>query len=149
MSAITRILLKIKTANTEGAGTDGNVYLGIGGREFKIDTSINDFEKNVSQDIVMGDIHVNPPALPVNNPGGNDPRTGYVIDSSDISQSPIYIRFEPKSNEDNWHIESLFVQVTGTEGYILSATPGVGFDNLWLGHKFGKIIYCTRRIAAV
>ena len=67
MSAITRILLKIKTANTEGAGTDGNVYLGIGGREFKIDTSTNDFEKNVSQDIVWGDIHVKPPALPVNN----------------------------------------------------------------------------------
>lgn len=149
MSAITRILLKIKTANTEGAGTDGNVYLGIGGREFKIDTSINDFEKNVSQDIVLGDIHVNPPALPVNNPGGNDPRTGYVIDSSDISQSPIYIRFEPKSNEDNWRIESLFVQATGTEGYILSATPGNGFDNLWLGHKFGKIIYCTRRITPI
>ncbi len=46
MSAITRILLKIKTANTESASTDGNVFLGIGGREFKINTSINDFGQN-------------------------------------------------------------------------------------------------------
>jgi hypothetical protein len=146
MSAITRILLKIQTANTIGAATDGGVFLGIGGREFKINTSINDFEQNLSQDIVMGDINVNPPALPVYNPGDNDPRIGYAIDSSDISQSPIYIRFEPKTNEDNWHIKSLFVQVIGSEGYSLSATPGTGFDHLWLGYKFGKIIYFTRRV---
>lgn len=125
------------------------MFLGIGGREFKINTCINDFGQNLSQDIVMGDINVNPPALPVIHPGGNDPRTGYVIDSSDISQSPIYIRFEPKSNEDSWHIDSLFVQAIGTEGYILSATPGTGFDNLWLGNKFGKIIYFTRRMVAI
>lgn len=149
MAAITRILLKIKTANTEGANTDGGVFLGIGGREFKINTSINDFERNLSQDIVMGENNVNPPALPVMNPGGNDPRVGFAIDSSDINQSPIYIRFEPKTNEDNWHIDSLFVQVIGTDGYILSATPGSGFDNLWLGYKFGKIIYFTRRIVAI
>jgi hypothetical protein len=38
--------VRLKTRDEDGAGTDGDVYLGIGGREFQIDKSDrNDFER--------------------------------------------------------------------------------------------------------
>lgn len=42
------IFVRLKTADVLLAGTDGDVYIGLGGREFQIDSKdedINDFEK--------------------------------------------------------------------------------------------------------
>ena len=45
MAAITTIDLVVHTANVTGAGTDADVYLGLAGREFYVDSSLNDFEQ--------------------------------------------------------------------------------------------------------
>jgi hypothetical protein len=47
MARISGIVCPVITANMAGAGTDGRVYLGLGGREFRLDSSADDFEKHV------------------------------------------------------------------------------------------------------
>src|SRR5262245_43930057 len=39
MAAITRIEANVRTGNRAGAGTDGNIFLGIAGREFVLDST--------------------------------------------------------------------------------------------------------------
>ena len=44
MADINRIDVLIATASGSGSGTDGNVYIGVAGREFYIDSAQDDFE---------------------------------------------------------------------------------------------------------
>jgi hypothetical protein len=44
MPNISQIRVIIHTAEDDGSGTDSDVYLGIGGREFNLDTTSDDFE---------------------------------------------------------------------------------------------------------
>ena len=46
MVEINQIIVKIKTSNEVAAGTNGKIYLGIGGREFRLDKPGNQFERN-------------------------------------------------------------------------------------------------------
>ena len=55
MPQITSIHLTLITGNASGAGTDGDVYLGICGREFFVDTTANDFERGASREYIFGD----------------------------------------------------------------------------------------------
>ena len=54
MAAITRIDVRIRTANQPGAGTDGDVWAAVGGREFYLDSSANDFEQGDSRTYTLG-----------------------------------------------------------------------------------------------
>ncbi len=54
MAAITGILCQVVTGNFSGAGTDGRVYLGLGGREFRLDSTADDFERASIREYVMG-----------------------------------------------------------------------------------------------
>ena len=45
MAAITGILAQIITGDIDNAGTDGRVYLGLGGREFRMDSKEDDYER--------------------------------------------------------------------------------------------------------
>jgi hypothetical protein len=53
MVEITRINVIVKTGNVNGAGTDGRVYLGIGGREFRLDQPGNQFEQDDSDNFTI------------------------------------------------------------------------------------------------
>jgi hypothetical protein len=47
MAALEKISVQIRTGNREGGGTDGDIYIGICGREFFLDSrrsSTDDFE---------------------------------------------------------------------------------------------------------
>ena len=55
MPNLTKIDVNIATGDRGGAGTDGSVYLGIGGREFHCDTSANDFERGSSRTYTFGE----------------------------------------------------------------------------------------------
>ena len=48
MPQINSIQLHLQTGDLSGAGTDGDVYLGVCGREFSIDTTSDDFEGAVA-----------------------------------------------------------------------------------------------------
>ncbi|HEY7226694.1 MAG TPA: hypothetical protein VH481_01050 [Nitrososphaeraceae archaeon] len=68
MPRVTTIFVRLTTRNAEGAGTDGNVFLGIGGIEIAIDSSKNDFEQGDDRTYIIGTF---PTVLPSPHPTRN------------------------------------------------------------------------------
>lgn len=54
MAPIETLRFNLQTANASGAGTDGDIYLGICGREFKVDSTEDDFEQESSRTYRFG-----------------------------------------------------------------------------------------------
>src|SRR5687768_13950122 len=98
LTNIDRIRIRILTDSAVFAGTDGNVYLSICGREFNLDTSSDDFEAGASTIYVLGQ------GANVLNPH-NDPRDPQLyVEAAD--RFPVYLRFAPRSSADRWKISS-------------------------------------------
>jgi hypothetical protein len=128
MAAIRKISAKIVTSNIENAGTDGDVYLGICGREFYLDSSADDFERGSNRTYILGD------GSNVLNSRENDPRNPQ-LDSARLDDFPVYIRFEPQGENADWNLSFVSVEVAGRN-------YGVNFQRgLWLGRKVGKFCY--------
>jgi hypothetical protein len=127
MAQIESIQVHIETGDESGAGTDGSIYVGVGGREFHLDTSADDFERGSSHDYVLGE------GSDVVNPAVNDPRKQFV-QTEEVESFPIYVRFEPNNSGDNWNL--------GASGDELqrSVLPRVGDDDL----RFGVRRYLAR-----
>jgi hypothetical protein len=132
MVEINRINVIVKTGNVNGAGTNGNVYLGIGGREFKLNKPGNQFEENALDTFVIGvgsnienadDVN----SLPSPNGNMNAPN----IEDPDIEFNPKYIRFDPNSDDDNWNVENVQVEVVD----IGRTYRGPRDGNIWLGSR--------------
>ena len=85
MVTIQKIVFRIRTANIENAGTDGEVYIGFCGREFHVGTSYEDFERGAERNYsagmsaVAGEVDLRDPTM-------NDPRAFPRLDSEDIKQ---------------------------------------------------------------
>jgi hypothetical protein len=112
MTQITGVLCQMITSKSSGAGADGDVFLGLCGREFVLDSKYDDFESGSWKEYILGagppaDPNSPPPPIPnipVLNPELNDPRSsGFPLDSVNLNRSPVYIRFEPKGSDDNWN----------------------------------------------
>jgi hypothetical protein len=147
MAKITGILCQMITSEFDGSSTDGNIYLGVGGREFHLDSTDDDFQAGSYREYILGDppIELTPPPprqVHVKNKNDNDPRKGFKLDTSNLSRSPVYIRFEPESSGDHWNLNFASVLVYDTK-FFIGYTPPAGFDNLWLGNRSGKIMYLT------
>lgn len=147
MAKITGILCQVVTGNINGAGTDGRVFLGIGGREFRLDSSADDFERGSLREYIMGRGPVEPPPPPqirVRNFDQNDPRVGFPLDTENLSKSPVYIRFEPESSGDNWNVSFAAALVYRNEGqFSVAFLVPPDFDNLWMGKGFGEALHLT------
>ena len=148
MAQITGILCQMITGNVSDAGTDGRVYLGIGGREFRLDSREDDYERGSWREYILGRGPVEPnlpsPQIRVNDPNENDPRKGLRLDTARLSRSPVYIRFEPAGSGPNWNLRSAIVLVYQGEGeFVVAYFPPTGFDSLWMGDPYGKILYLT------
>lgn len=98
MTLITSIQFQLITGSMSGAGTDGDVYLSVCGREFYVDTSADDFERGSSRLYVFGD------GANVNNPPTNDPRQ-HNLHIENVNNFPVYLRFQPRSRTDNWNVQ--------------------------------------------
>ncbi len=138
MSAITGILCQLITGNVSGAGTDGDIYVGIGGREFYIDSSADDFERGSWREYILGRAPLEPnlpsPQVRILNSTNNDPRVGFPLDTIDLAKSPVYVRFEPQGSSPDWNLSWATVLVYRGEGSFVGAwMPPTDFDNLWLG----------------
>ena len=146
MAMISGILCQIITGNVPAAGTDGRVYLGIGGREFRLDSSADDFEQHSWREYVLGRAprgsESSRSQVPVMNPERNDPRQGLAIDSDNLNRSPVYLRFEPLGAGDDWDLAFAAALVYG-DGYLTAYTLPPEFHNLWLGHASGKTVFLT------
>lgn len=138
MALITQIQLRLKTAAAEGTGTDGDVFLGIAGREFYIDEDRDDFENKDDHTYILGD------SASILHAEFNDPRTEQ-LDTEDVYKFPAYIRFEPEDRDDNWLLN--IVQVTVNPGpdqiFLTRRVPSdpLGRIGIWLGQRRGKILY--------
>jgi hypothetical protein len=149
VAKVTGILCQIITGDVADAGTDGNVYLGIGGREFRLDSRADDYERGSYRIYVLG-LQPEYPDLPepkveVNNKAKNDPESYLPISTENLGLSPVYIRFEPESSGDNWNVTCAAAWVfTHIYDFAVGYTPPVDFDNLWMGQAMGKVLYLTK-----
>jgi hypothetical protein len=157
MAQVTGILCQVITGKMDGAGTDGRVYLGIGAREFRMDSSADDYERNSWREYLIGD----PPVVPdpnnapghqvrVRNGPRNDPRdAGFPIDRANLSKSPVYIRFETSGSSPDWNLAFVAVLVYAPQFAVAYAPPDPNnFHGLWLGDNYGKVLYLPEFFAS-
>lgn len=174
MAAIRTILLRLRTGPEPQASTNGDVYLGIAGREFRIEAEnppgqdLNDFERGADWTYILGQ---SPPAVEPDMPplrrtvknkpeyiasgqAANVPNDLYQLDTdllvgpdADLNMRfPVYIRLEPKSSADNWHLLGatclVIAEVQPNPYYVAPwlLNPRAT-DSLWLGTPFGKYCY--------
>lgn len=146
MAKVTGILCQIITGDVDGAGTDGRVYLGIGGREFRLDSPTDDYERGSWREYVLGvgpqETNLTPPQNRVRNWDKNDPTLGFPLDTINIPRAPVYIRFEPQSANDNWNLFFAATRVYAAQ-FVVGYTPPEDFNNLWLGQAMGKVLHLT------
>ena len=147
MTDVTGILCQVITGIDDYAGTDGRVYLGIGGREFRLDSTEDDFNRGSDRMYVLGYVpeELSPQMIPVVNADLNSPTVGFQLDTEYFGKSPTYIRFEPQGASPDWNIAAAVVRVYVGEGRVVGGmTTEEGFASLWLGDASGKILFLTR-----
>ncbi len=155
MTQIRAILCLIQTGDRDAAGTDGRVFLGIGAREFRINSDKDDFERGKTREFILGEV---PPGSditfaadhrPVLNSNLNDPRKGFSLDTEYLFNGPVFIRFEPQllDSGDRWNLENAEVRVVTDSGVCArfrlrkeEEEEDNLFRGLWLGNEMGKII---------
>ena len=146
MPQVTGILCQVITGKQSGAGTDGRVYLGLGGREFRLDSSQDDYERGSWREYILGQGPNDPPSPPpeiqVQKSEWNDPREGMVIEVSDVVKLPKYIRFEPKGGDDNWNL-AFAAALAYAPQFAAAYFAPADFQSLWMGDSSGKILHLT------
>jgi hypothetical protein len=121
---VTQIRVRIVTANIPEAGTSAKLFLGIAGREFRLDREfLADFEPGQTVTYTFG-VDAN-----VANPTDNDPRAagGFLV--NDVYSLPVYIRMSDVElatgvtlnfPADDWLVSEASVQVrTGNTSPVL------------------------------
>jgi len=140
MPQIDTIGLNLKTGNLSGAGTDGDVYLGVCGREFSIDTTRDDFERGSARTYVLGD------GSNVNNAAVNDPREQRLF-VENVDNFPVYIRFQPQGRSDNWQLQRATLSFNGDtfpQWDTLSFVDNDPASGIWLGTRSGLFVHIPR-----
>jgi len=144
MAKVTGISCQIITGDVDGAGTDGRVYLGIGGREFRLNSREDDFERGSWRDYILGagppERELSAPQLRVRNWESNDPTLRFPVDTDYLRRAPVYVRFEPQHAQDNWNLSFVAALVYADE-FVVGYTPAENFHDLWLGQSMGKVLY--------
>jgi len=146
MAQVTGILCQVITGKQSGAGTDGRIFLGLGGREFRLDSSRDDYERGSWREYICGQAPLEPtlppPQIRVEKKEWNDPREGMIIEVSDVVKLPKYLRFEPKSGDDNWNLAFAAALVYAPQFAAAYFAPA-DFKSLWLGDSSGKVLHLT------
>jgi hypothetical protein len=138
MPQIDSIEVNVQTLDVDGAGTDGDLYVGICGREFHIDTKADDLERGSSRSYILGD------NSNVNDPDINDPRKQRLF-TENVDSLPVYLRFNGEDDDDLWGLEravlilnSQILPQWDTISYISTT------DGMFLGFKAGAIAFLIR-----
>jgi hypothetical protein len=138
LAQIGKITVTITTGNIEGAGTNGRVYLGIGGREFRLDKPGNQFERGDVNTFIIGN------GSNIENPDGvnniTNSSNSYEIGTYHLNVFPKYIRFEPQRNNDNWNVEVVELRVTDDTNAVYQFEALDGNGNIWLGKRSGLFL---------
>lgn len=136
MTKLTSIQVLVQTADVANAGTDGDVYLGIDGREFHLNTSSDDFERDSSRTYILGQ------GANVLNDEENDPRNPSV-ELEQVDLYPVYIRFQPTNRDDRWKLLRVNVFLNGsvTQQYESFIDRDGG---LWMGIRSTLFFYLVK-----
>ena len=113
MAAIARIDVRVRTGSK---GTNGELFAGIAGREFRLDKIGNDFGPNKDEIYIFGQSN------DVRHVDLNDPRNP-PLDTAQALALPKYVRFEPSSNVDQVSIDVAQITVNpGGSNFISAAS---------------------------
>ncbi|MFI7316989.1 hypothetical protein [Streptomyces venezuelae] len=144
MAKISKINVRVRTANVPEAATDGRVYAALAGREFRLETpGVDDFEQAAHATYTLGD------GSNVTNTDQNDPRSPQ-LDTSDVTAHPVYIRFEEAGSQPAWAVEGATIEINpGTPSalkYDVTWLTGTGEGHyVWLGADSGKQLNLRRK----
>ena len=152
MVDIETILVRLVTMSGSAfhAGTDGDVFLGICGREFFIDSEKDDFESGQDRTYILGKTLSPLPTgidiVEVKNRNFNNPFDPYRLKTQNLYKYPVYIRFEPEDRHDVWGLEfvSVFVNPRGREPFFNYEALEPRDERLFLGTHMGKYCYLHR-----
>jgi hypothetical protein len=135
---ITKIEIDIETGTIQGAGTNGRVYLGICGREFRLDKPGDQFRVGILDNFIigMGSNIENPNSV---NDIINSPNS-YEIDTFLLDIFPKYIRFEPQGNDDNWNVSRVELRVTDDTNIVHNFDALISNGSIWLGENSGLLL---------
>lgn len=148
---VTQVIVTITTGDASGADADGPVYLGLGPREFRLDKTGNQFERNKTDTFVFGS--PGPAGGPnVSNANENDPRSPIEVWLADLIGTPfgggtpsiplnppynVYIRYESNTK---WLVKDVSVRVVGDPSVsspsfdvTFSVKSGINPPGVWLG----------------
>ncbi|GAA3904407.1 hypothetical protein GCM10022244_13250 [Streptomyces gulbargensis] len=135
MADITEIVATIGTANTFAGGTNNPVYLGIAGREFRLDTAGSDFQAGATDTFILGS------GSNVTNANVNDP-TSPQLTEPDLDLFPVYIRLD---GTDEWCLGEATVTVNGTHVFTNpNLAGGAANQQIWLAGQGGTVWYLRR-----
>ncbi len=137
---VRKITVNITTSLSKGAGANGMAFLGLGGREFRLDIDHHaDFGAGDETTYEFGE------DSNVMHPDRNDPRSGYPITVEDITSRPVFLRYVPHGKADDWNLAYVEVRINTMDDRLVrySALEGPQ-DNIWLGPQSGQIMHLTR-----
>jgi hypothetical protein len=146
MAIIRSVTVLLRTADVDGAGTDGDVYVGVAGREFFVDSDANDFERGSSRVYRFGNNAEFTEDLMLNK-AVNDPRDQNLT-TEDADRLPVYIRFSPAGRDDNWRLELAAVGLNSQPPIVYWSLPNAP-DGIWLGTRAGLWLHLPREVERV
>ena len=135
MPQIASITLHLQTGDLSGAGTDGDVYLGLCGREFSIDSTRDDFESGDGRSYVLGEGRDDPPQCGGKRPrgaSGSSPRTFTCIPCTSVSSRA--------TRTDNWQLQRADVRFNDSlhiDWDTINFVPNDPDEGIWLGVRSG------------
>ena len=133
MTNIRKIEATVVTSDRAGAQADGRVFLGLCGREFRCDSTEDDFERGVERVYRFGDgasvVHVSK----------NNPRRPQ-LQLEQVGEFPIYIRFDDR-NDNQWKLKSVEVKLNDDEDQQYVNVH----SEMWLGLHSGAYCYLKKR----
>ena len=136
---VRKISVEITTSFAKGASTDGDVFLGLGGREFRLDIADHeDFGDGDETTYEFGE------GANVSHPERNDPRRGLPLELDHVTSRPVYIRLDAHDGADDWNVANVRVRVQATDGGAEYSALDGGSENIWLGKQSGSVLHLHR-----
>jgi hypothetical protein len=139
--------VQVITADEDSADTRGRVFLGLGGREFRLAEGGDEFDRGVTTTFKLGE------ESNVAISAQNDPRAPQLT-LADLARYPLYVRLEEAGPEPQWLLERVTVTVnpgtaTATEFDNLHLVGLEAGHKIWLGAEQGRVLHlgCTRSAA--
>src|SRR5690349_14693912 len=83
MGDIDKVEVRVVTGDRAKAGTNEQIVLGLGGKEFNLDSRANDFERGSDRTYVLGD------DANISDKRHNNPRS---LSLTDVEAHPVYLR---------------------------------------------------------